>query len=203
MATKFYKKVPINQSSVIDPDQLTDSLQDGMLQKPPESFFGGILPSPSWMLGKMFCDGQREGYKPRCILKTRLNQEIDAVKKLTEERDLSDDRPISCSDQLSDENRIQFKNVSAGQKTKKPKPQDPPQHFNQWNCFEPLRHEDSVKDSTCSSNADKSFTTVLLDNSMIKQMQTLRLGGKVSHHVVLKYCKLAKTHWWAESFAFW
>jgi len=73
-----------------------------------------------------------------CILKTRLNQEINAAKKLTEKRDslktalqivmkdlmnLSNDRPISCSDQLSDDNGSQFKNVSGGKKTKKLKPQ--------------------------------------------------------------------------------
>ena len=73
-----------------------------------------------------------------CILKTRLNQEINAAKKLTEKRDslktalqivmkdlmnLSNDRPISRSDQLSDDNGSQFKNVSGGKKTKKPKPQ--------------------------------------------------------------------------------
>ena len=36
--TKFYNKVPIYQSSVVDPDQLANSLQD---------FFRGILPSSS------------------------------------------------------------------------------------------------------------------------------------------------------------
>jgi len=92
-----------------------------------------------------------------CILKTRLNLEIDAAKKLTEERDslktalqiatkdlmnLSDDRPISRSDQLSDDNRSQFKNISGGEKTKKPKLRDPPQHVNHRNRSEPLRHED-------------------------------------------------------------
>ena len=76
------------------------------------------------MLEKMFCDGQREGYKPRCILKTRLNEETDTVKKLTEERDsfktaiqivtkdlmnLSDNRLMSNSNQLSDENRSRLK----------------------------------------------------------------------------------------------
>ena len=71
-----------------------------------------------------------------CILKTRLNQEIDVAKKLTEERDslktalqivtkdlmnLSDDRPIFRSEQLSDEYRSQSKNVSSGEKIKKQK----------------------------------------------------------------------------------
>ena len=190
--TKFYNKVPIYQSSVVDPDQLANSLQD---------FFRGILPSSSWMLEKIFCDGQREGYKPRCILKTRLNEETDTVKKLTEERDsfqtaiqivtkdlmnLSDNRLMSNSNQLSDENRSRLKNISGGQRKKKPKPWDPPQHVNHQNRFEPLRQEDSVKDSTPSSNADKSFTAVLLDDSMIKQMQGWRLGRKVGHHVVVK-----------------
>ena len=85
-----------------------------------------------------------------CILKTRLNQEIDAVKKLTEERDslktalqivtkdlmnLSENRPTSRSDQLSDDNRSQFKKVSGGEKAKKPKPRDPPQPVNHRNRF--------------------------------------------------------------------
>lgn len=89
------------------------------------------------MLEKMFGDGQREGYKPRCILKTRLNEETDTVKKLTEGRDsfktaiqivtkdlmnLSDNRLISNSNQLSDENRSRLKNVSGSQRKKKPKP---------------------------------------------------------------------------------
>ena len=89
------------------------------------------------MLEKMFCDVQREGYKPRCILKTRLNEETDTVKKLTEERNsfktaiqivtkdlmnLSDNRLISNSNQLSDENRSRLKNVSGSQRKKKPKP---------------------------------------------------------------------------------
>ena len=71
-----------------------------------------------------------------CILNTRLNQEIDAAKKLTEERDslktalqivskdlmkLSDDRPISRSEQLSNDHRSQFKNVSGDEKTKRQK----------------------------------------------------------------------------------
>jgi len=144
-----------------------------------------------------------------CILRTRLNQEIDAAKKLTEERDslktalqivtkdlmnLSDDRPISRSDQVGDDNRSQFKNVSGGEKTKKPKPRDPTQHVNHRNHFEPLRHEDSVIDSTPSSNADKSFTTVLVGDSMIKQIQGRRLGRNVGHRVVVKslpnaYCR--------------
>ena len=47
--------------SVVDPDQLANSFQDGTSQKPPESFFWGIPPSSSWMLEKMACDGQREG----------------------------------------------------------------------------------------------------------------------------------------------
>ena len=147
----------------------------------------------------MFCDGQREGYKPKCILKTRLNEETDTVKKLTEGRDsfktaiqivtkdlmnLSDNRLISNSNQLSDENRSRLKNVSGSQRKKKPKPWDPPQHVNHQNRFEPLRQEDSVKDST-PSNADKSFTAVLLDDSMINQMQGWRLGRKVGHHVLL------------------
>ena len=89
---------------------------------------------------------------------------------------LSDNRPISRSDQLSDENRSQLKNVSGGQRTKKPKPKDPPQHVKHRNCFEPLRHKDSVKDSTPFSNADKSFRTLLLGDSMIKQMQGQRLN---------------------------
>ena len=99
---------------------------------------------------------------------------------------LSDNRPISRSDQLSDENRSQLKNVCGGQRTKKPKPQDPPQHVKHRNCFEPLRHKDSVKDSTPFSNADKSFRTLLLGDSMIKQMQGQRLSRKVGHRVVVK-----------------
>ena len=43
-----------------------------------------------------------------------------------------------------------------------------------------------MKESTPSSNADKLFTAVLLDDSMIKQMQGWRLGRKVGHHVVVK-----------------
>ena len=73
-------------------------------------------------------------------------------------------------------NRSQLKNVSGGQRTKKPKPQDPPQHVKHRNCFEPLRHKDSVKDSTPFSNSDKSFRTLLLGDSMIKQMQGQRLN---------------------------
>ena len=76
-----------------------------------------------------------------CILKTRLNEEIDAAKKLTEEREsletalqivtkdlmkLSDARPISRSEQLSNDHRSQFKNISGGEKTKKQKPRDSP-----------------------------------------------------------------------------
>ena len=80
--TKFYKKVTIYQSSVVDSDQLANSLQDRALKKPPESFFGGILPSSSWMLEKMFCDAQREGYKTKMHLEGKV-----AVKKLTEGRD--------------------------------------------------------------------------------------------------------------------
>ena len=89
------------------------------------------------------------------------------------------------SDQSSDENRSEWKNFSGSQKTKKPKPRDPPQHVNHWNCFEPLRREDSMRDST-PGDADKSFTTLLLGNSMIKQMQERRLRRKVGHHVVVK-----------------
>ena len=143
-----------------------------------------------------------------CVLKTRLNQEIDAAKKLTKERDslktalqivtkdlmnLSDDRPISRSAQLSDDHRSQFKNVSSGDKTKKQKPRDPPQHVNHQNIFEPLSHEDSVKDSTPPSNADKSFTTVLVGDSIIKQIQGRRLGRKVGHRVVVKSFPSATT----------
>ena len=80
--TKFYKKVTIYQSSVVDSDQLANSLQDRALKKPPESFFGGILSSSSWMLEKMFCDAQREGYKTKMHLEGKV-----AVKKLTEGRD--------------------------------------------------------------------------------------------------------------------
>lgn len=136
-----------------------------------------------------------------CILKTRLNQEIDAAKKLAEERDslktalqivtkdlmnLSENRPISCFEQLCDDHRSQFKNVSGGEKTRKQKPRDPSQHVNHQNRFEPLSHEDSVKDSTPPSNADKSFTTVLVGDSMIKQIQGRSLGRKVGHRVVVK-----------------
>ena len=107
-----------------------------------------------------------------CILKSRLNQEIDAAKKLTEERDslktalqivtkdlmkLSDERLIGRSEQSSNDHRSQFDNVSGGKKTKKQKPRDPPQLVNHQNRFEALCHEDSVKDSTSPSNADKSF----------------------------------------------
>ena len=145
-----------------------------------------------------------------CILKTRLNQEIDAAKKLAEERDslktalqivtkdlmdLSEGRPISCSEQLSDDRRSQFKNVPGGEKTKKQKPRDPPQHVNHQNRFEPPSHEDiSVKDSAPSSNADMSFTTVLVGDSMIKQIQGRRFGKKVGHRVVVKSFPGANTN---------
>ena len=136
-----------------------------------------------------------------CILKTRLNQEIDAAKRLVEERDslktalqivtkdlmnLSDNGPISRSKQLSDHHRSQFKNVSGGKKTKKQKPREPPQHVNHQNRLEPLSHEDSVKDSTPPCNADKSFAIVLVSDSMIKQIQGWSLGRKVGHRVVVK-----------------
>ena len=42
-----------------------------------------------------------------------------------------------------------------------------------------------MRDST-PGDADKSFTTLLLGNSMIKQMQERRLRRKVGHHVVVK-----------------
>lgn len=129
------------------------------------------------------------------------------MKKLTKQRDsfktalqivtkdlmnLSENRPTSRSDQLSDDNRSQFKKVSGGEKAKKPKPRDPPQHVNHRNRFEPLRHEDSVNDSIPS--ADKSFTTVLVGDSMIKQIQGRRLGRKVGHRVVVKSFSGATTN---------
>lgn len=43
-----------------------------------------------------------------------------------------------------------------------------------------------MKDSTSPSNADKSFTTVLVGDSMIKQIQGRRLGREVGHRVVVK-----------------
>ena len=146
-----------------------------------------------------------------CILKTRLNQEIDVAKKLTEERDslktalqivtkdlmnLSDDRPIFRSEQLSDEYRSQSKNVSSGEKIKKQKQKhrDPPQHVTHRNRFEPLSHEDSEKDITPPSDADKTFTTVLVGDSIIKQIQGQQLGRKVGHRVVVKSFPGASTN---------
>ena len=42
------------------------------------------------------------------------------------------------------------------------------------------------RDSTSPSNADKSFTTVLVGDSMVKQIQGRRLGREVGHRVVVK-----------------
>ena len=70
---------------------------------------------------------------------------------------LSEDRPTSRSDQLSDDNRSQFKKFLAAKRQRNRNLEIPPQHVNHWNRFEPLRHEDSVNDSALSSNADKSL----------------------------------------------
>ena len=43
-----------------------------------------------------------------------------------------------------------------------------------------------MKDSTSPSNADKSFTTVLVGDSMVKQIQGRRPGREVGHRVVVK-----------------
>ena len=99
---------------------------------------------------------------------------------------LSDERLICRSEQSSNDHRSQFDNVSGGKKTKKQKPRDPPQLVNHQNRFEALCHEDSVKDFTSPSNADKSFTTVLVGDSMIRQIQGRRLGREVGHRVVVK-----------------
>ena len=50
----------------------------------------------------------------------------------------------------------------------------------------PLSHEDSEKDITPPSDADKTFTTVLVGDSIIKQIQGRQLGRKVGHRVVVK-----------------
>ena len=56
------------------------------------------------------------------------------------------------------------------------------------NRFAPLGHEDkdSNQNASSSDNSTNNFTTVLVGDSIIKQIQGWKLGKKVGHRVVVK-----------------
>ena len=150
------------------------------------------------------------------ILKELLHEEEAKRGKISEERDsykialqvltkefntAEFNSPSSTHDQPDDNYVEPGKNHGPNSKTKKTK-QSKGQKFdsqtpktgqkiqqtpvNFTNRLAPLGHEDKDSIQNASSSDNSNFTTVLVGDSIIKQIQGWKLGKKVGHRVVVK-----------------
>ena len=125
-----------------------------------------------------------------------------ALQVLTKELNTAEfNSPSSTHDQPDDNYVEPGKNHGPNSKTKKTK-QSKGQKFdsqtpktgqkiqqtpvNFTNRFAPLGHEDKDSNQNASSSDNSNFTTVLVGDSIIKQIQGWKLGKKVGHRVVVK-----------------
>ena len=132
---------------------------------------------------------ERDSYKP-------------ALRVLTKELNTAESNSPSSTQDQPDDNYVELgKNRGPNSRTKKtkqgkgqkpdsqaPKTGQKQTPVNFTNRFAPLSHEDkdSNQNAISSDNSTNNFTTVLVGDSIIKQMQRWKLGKKVGHRVVVK-----------------
>ena len=138
----------------------------------------------------------------------KISEERDSYKTalqvLTKELNTAESNSPSSTHDQPDENYVEpGKNRGPNNKSKKTKRDKGQRSNNQalktgqniqqtpvnfTNRFAPLGHEDkdSNQNASSSDNSTNNFTTVLVDDSIIKQIQGWKLGKKVGHRVVVK-----------------
>ena len=138
----------------------------------------------------------------------KISEERDSYKTalqvLTKELNTAESNSPSSTHDQPDDNYVEpGKNRGPNNKSKKTKRDKGQRSNNQalktgqniqqtpvnfTNRFAPLGHEDkdSNQNASSSDNSTNNFTTVLVGDSIIKQIQGWKLGKKVGHRVVVK-----------------
>lgn len=138
----------------------------------------------------------------------KISEERDSYKTalqvLTKELNTAESNSPSSTHDQPDENYVEpGKNRGPNNKSKKTKRDKGQRSNNQalktgqniqqtpvnfTNRFAPLGHEDkdSNQNASSSDNSTNNFTTVLVGDSIIEQIQGWKLGKKVGHRVVVK-----------------